>query len=197
LVRLAEGQARFAEREARIAEEDVREAANSEKRAERLAADAEHETRPEAKKELLAERDRLLAERDRLVADRPARVKNARVVSNSATSTYRDAAVAVASIPLDDPRAILAGVLIDNLISVGRFEDARSTIVLYPDTVRRMIALGAIAESQGRRGAAESARYWIYRDIPPEHRAELLRRVNNGILSAIEQNRSRDLNRVQ
>ncbi len=197
LVRLAEGQARFAEREARIAEEDGREAVNSAKRAERLAADAEHETRPEAKKELLAERDRMLAERDRLLADRPARVENARLTSNRATRTYRDAAVAVASIPLDDPRAILAGVLIDNLISVGRFEDARSTIVLYPDTARRMIALGAIAESQGRRGAAESARYWIYRDVPPEHRAELLRRVNNGILSAIESNRSRDLNRVQ
>ena len=197
LVRLAEGQARFADREARIADEDEREAVNSAKRAERLAADAEHETRPEAHKELLAERDRLLAERDRLLADRPARVENARVTRNRATSTYRDAAVAVASIPLDDPRAILAGVLIDNLISVGRFEDARSTIVLYPDTARRIVALGAIAESQGRRGAAESARDWINRDVPAEYRAELLRRVNNGILSAIEQNRSRDLNRVQ
>jgi hypothetical protein len=197
LVRLAEGQARFAEREARVAEEDAREAENSAKRAERLAADAENETRPEAKKELLAERDRLLAERDRMVADRPARLENARTISNHATTTYRDAAIAVASIPLDDPRAILAGVLIDNLISVGRFEDARATIVLYPDTARRMVALGAIAESQGRRGAAESARYWIHRDVPAEYRAELLRRVNNGILGAIKDNRSRDLNRVQ
>jgi hypothetical protein len=197
LVRLAEGLARFAEREARTAAEDVQEAENSAKHAEKLAADAEKETRAEPRKELLAERDRLLAERDRLLADRPARSEHARTATDLATRTYREAAVAVASIPLDDPRAILAGVLIDNLISVGRFEDARSTTVLYPDTARRMIALGAIAESQGRRGAAESARQWIARDVAPELRAELLRRVNNGILSAIEQNRSRDLNRVQ
>ena len=98
LVRVAEGQARFAEREARIAEEDTREAANSAKRAEKLAADAEHEARPEARKELLAERDRLVAEHDRLLADRPARVQNAKATSEGATKTYRDAALAVASI---------------------------------------------------------------------------------------------------
>ena len=197
LVRLAEGQARYADREARIADEDEREAANSAKRAEKLAQDAEHEPRTEARKELLAERDRLLGERDRLLADRPRRLESARVTNINATSTYRDAAEAVASIPLDDPRAILTGVLIDNLISVGRFEDARYSIVLYPDPSRRIVALGAIAESQGRRGAAESARSWIASEVPPEQRGELLRRVNNGILSAIEQNRSRDLNRVQ
>jgi hypothetical protein len=197
LVRLAEGQARFADREARIAEEDEREAANAAQKAAKLAEDAEREVRTEAKKELLDERDRVLAERDRLLADRPSRLENARTVSKNATGTFHEAAVAVASIPLDDPRAVLAGVLIDNLISVGRFEDARATVVLYPDMARRVIALGAIAESQGRRGAADSARAWINRDVPADYRPELLRRVNNGILSAIEQNRSRDLNRVQ
>ena len=110
-----------------------------------------------------------------------------------ATATYREAALAVAAIPLDDPRAILAGVLIDNLISVGRFEDARVTIVLYPDNGRRLVALGAIAESQGRRGAAETARTWIAREVPTQYQSELYRRVNAGILFAIEQNRSRDL----
>jgi hypothetical protein len=110
-----------------------------------------------------------------------------------ATITYREAAKAVASIPLDDPRAVLAGVLIDNLISVGRFEDARATIVLYPDTPRRLIALGAIAESQGWRGAADSARAWIARDMPPQYQSELLRRVNSGVMKAIKENRSRDL----
>jgi hypothetical protein len=110
-----------------------------------------------------------------------------------ATRTYREAARAVASIPLSDPRAVLAGVLIDNLISVGRFEDARASITLYPDVPRQVIALGSIAESQGRRGAAESARAWIERDVPAEYQAQLLRRVNNGVLTSIEQNRSRDL----
>jgi hypothetical protein len=197
LVRLAEGEARYADREARAADEGDREAADAERRAQKLAEDAEREVRTETKKEILDERDRLIAERDRLRTERPIRLANARKVGESATRTYHEAAMAVASIPLDDPRAVLAGVLIDNLISVGRFEDARATVVLYPDTARRVIALGAIAESQGRRGAAESARAWINRDIPSEYRAELLRRVNTGILSAIEQNRSRDLNRVQ
>lgn len=110
-----------------------------------------------------------------------------------ATATYQEAARAVASIPLDDPRAVLAGVLIDNLISVGRFEDARRMIVLYPDTSRRLIALGAIAESQGFRGASESAVQWILREVPEQHRPFLYRRLRFGMLAAIEQNRSRDL----
>jgi hypothetical protein len=117
----------------------------------------------------------------------------ARNDARGATATYHEAAEAVSSIPLDDPRAILTGVLIDNMISVGRFEDARATIVLYPDNARQMVALGAIAESQGRRGAAKSARDWISRDVPPEYRAQLYRRVTSGIMTAIEQNRSRDL----
>jgi len=110
-----------------------------------------------------------------------------------ATATYKEAALAVASIPLDDPRTVLAGVLIDNLIAVGRFEDARSSIALYPDVPHKLIALGAIAESQGRRGSAASALAWINRDVPPEYRSQLYRRVSNGVISAVEQNRSRDL----
>ncbi|SIO14854.1 hypothetical protein SAMN05444166_2706 [Singulisphaera sp. GP187] len=112
---------------------------------------------------------------------------------DGATATYHEAANAVSSIPLDDPRAILAGVLIDNLISVGRFEDARRLVVLYPDEPRRLIALGAIAESQGFRGASESAIEWIGKEIPKEHQPVLYRKLRFGILAAIEQNRSRDM----
>ncbi len=110
-----------------------------------------------------------------------------------ATQTYKEAAEAVASIPLDDPRAVLAGVLIDNLIAVGRFDDARASVDLYPDQARRMVALGSIAESQGRRGAAPSAIAWIERDVPPQYRSLLYRRVSNGVVSAIENSRTRDL----
>ena len=112
---------------------------------------------------------------------------------SGSTTTYREAAVAVASIPQDDPRAVLAGVLIDNLISVGRFEDARASIALYPDASRQLIALGAIAESQGRRGATRSALTWINQEVPGRYRSWLYRRVNNGVVAAIEDNRGKDL----
>jgi hypothetical protein len=112
---------------------------------------------------------------------------------NGATVTYREAATAVASIPLDDPRAVLAGVLIDDLIAVGRFEDARRSVPLYPDEARRLIALGAIAEAQGRRGAGASALKWIREEMSPEYQSLLYRKVNNGLVSAIESNRSREL----
>jgi hypothetical protein len=110
-----------------------------------------------------------------------------------ATFTYREAALAVASIPLDDPRSVLAGVLIDSLISVGRFEDARRSIALYSDGANRLIALGAVAESQGLRGRADQANAWIAREVPPAQRPELYRRVIQGTLKAIEQNRSHEL----
>jgi len=124
---------------------------------------------------------------------RIAEIQARRSDPDGATQTYHEAAEAVASIPLDDPRAILAGVLIDNLISVGRFDDARSVVTLYPDVARRMVALGAVAESQGFRGAAGSAVEWIKRDVPEEYRPVLYRKLRFGTLSAIEQNRSRDL----
>lgn len=122
-----------------------------------------------------------------------AEVQARRNDAQGATATYREAAEAVASIPLDDPRAVLAGVLIDNLIAVGRFDDARASVKLYSDNPHRLIALGAIAESQGRRGAAASALAWIDRDVPPEYRSQLYRRVSNGVVAAVESNRSRDL----
>jgi hypothetical protein len=114
-----------------------------------------------------------------------------------ATATYHEAAEAVASMPLEDPRGILAGVLIDSLISLGRFEDARRTVVLLPDESRRVVALGAIAESQGFRGAFDTALEWINREVPPAHRSFLLRKLEFGKLAAIEQNRSRDMSNRQ
>jgi hypothetical protein len=110
-----------------------------------------------------------------------------------ATSTYQEATQSVASIPLQDPRMILTGVLIDNLISVGRFEDARAVTTLYNDPSKRMVALGAIAESQGFRGASQTAVEWIAREVPAEIRPYLYRKLRFGMLAAIEQNRSRDL----
>ena len=111
---------------------------------------------------------------------------------SQATVTYAEAAEAVACIPLEDPRAILASVLIDSLISVGRFEDARACVPFYPDNVRRLNALGTIAESQGERRLAESALAWIERDAPASIRDQLRLRVNEGQLKAFEKGRRAD-----
>jgi hypothetical protein len=113
--------------------------------------------------------------------------------SQGATQTYSDAARSVASIPAEGPRIILTGVLLDNMISVGRFDDAKASIGLYEDRPHQLNALGAIAESQGRRGRADEARAWITREIPPQERSILYRRVSSGIISAIENSRSKDI----
>jgi hypothetical protein len=192
LVRLAEAQARLADREQQIAEEHARIADDDQRQADQFAKLAEGTTSSSDREKHQKDRAEKLADRDARLKDREVRLAVSSRLSQDATPTYREAAVAVASIPLDDPRAVLAGVLIDNLISVGRFEDARSTIILYPDNARRLIALGAIAESQGRRGAADSARAWIMRDVPSEYRSQLLRKVNTGILWSIEQSRGHE-----
>jgi hypothetical protein len=117
--------------------------------------------------------------------------------NKEATATYREVAETVAAIPQQDPRTILTGVLIDSLVTVGRFDDARACVVNYPDYSNKIIALGAIAESQGSRGLADSARAWIAREGPPEYRPYLYRRVNDGILASVDRNRSNELtNRV-
>jgi hypothetical protein len=113
--------------------------------------------------------------------------------NKDATSTYREVAETVAAIPQQDPRVILTGVLIDSLVSVGRFDDARACIVTYPDYSNKILALGAIAESQGSRGLAESARAWIKREAPQEYRPYLYRRVNDGILAAVDKNHATEL----
>ena len=66
-----------------------------------------------------------------------------------ATDVYAEAARTVASIPIADLRGTLTDVLIESLITSGRFPDARRCIVFYPDDVDRLEALGAVAESDG------------------------------------------------
>ena len=109
-----------------------------------------------------------------------------------ATAAYEEAARAVTLIPQEDPRETLVGVLIDSLISFGRFDDARACVPLYSFRSRQLTALLAVAESQGRRNLAESARQWIATE-DPAFRPLLYRKVNDGILAAIEQNRSKNL----
>ncbi len=112
--------------------------------------------------------------------------------NKAASTAYELAAEAVASVTQEGLRGVLAGFLVDSLIATGRFEDARACIGLYPENSQRLVALGAIAESQGRRGLAESARKWISTDIPEQYRPTLYRRVTAGVLWAMEQNRGRD-----
>jgi hypothetical protein len=111
----------------------------------------------------------------------------------AATAAYQAAAEAVASIPQDGLRGVIAGILVDSLIAVGRFDDARACTVIHPDEAERFVELGAIAESQGRRGAADAARRWIATEAPAGYRSALYRRVVAGVLWSVEQNRSRDL----
>ena len=107
--------------------------------------------------------------------------------NDGATASYEEAAKAVATVQQDGLRGVLAGFVVDSLIASGRFQDARECIVLYPDQAQRLVALGAIAESQGRRGGADEARKWIAAEIPEEFRPTLYRRVTTGVLTAIEQ----------
>jgi hypothetical protein len=113
--------------------------------------------------------------------------------SQTATVAYEQAAQAVAAVQQEGLRGVLAGILIDSLIATGRFDDARACVVLYPDESSRLVALGAVAESQGMRGAAESARRWIANEMPAALRPALYRRVTTGILAAAETNRTGDL----
>jgi hypothetical protein len=105
--------------------------------------------------------------------------------ASAATKTYAEAAEAISKVERIGLRGVLTGYLVDSLISNGRFEDARACLVLYPTRSERFVALGAIAESQGRRGAADSALEWIAREAPPEYKSALYRRVNNGVMTAI------------
>ena len=113
-----------------------------------------------------------------------------RDLQRDATATYTEASRAVASINLDDPRMVLGGILIDSLISTGRFDDARASITLLPQAAFRRTALGAIAESQGRRGLADSAMAWIEQEPNAEIRSMLRRRVSDGMLATVEQFRT-------
>lgn len=113
-------------------------------------------------------------------------------LNEQATQTYTDVARAVSEIRQMGLRGVGVGFLVDSLISVGRFDDARACIALYPERYQQFVALGAVAESQGRRGDAAAAREWIARETPDSYKPTLYRRVTRGALSAIEQNRSQE-----
>ncbi len=119
-----------------------------------------------------------------------AEAQSRRDLQKEATASYVEAATSVASINLEDPRMVLGGILIDSLISMGRFDDARASITLLPNALRRQAALGAIAESQGRRGLSDSAMAWINREPNPEDRSLFRRRVTDGMLATVEQYRT-------
>lgn len=117
---------------------------------------------------------------------------SSRRLNYEATQTYTDVARAVSEIRQLGLRGVGVGFLVDSLISVGRFDDARACVALYPERYQQFVALGAIAESQGRRGDAAAAREWIARETPDSYKPTLYRRVTRGVLSAIEQNRSQE-----
>lgn len=112
-----------------------------------------------------------------------------------ATRTYAEVAQAIDSDPNVDARETLVGVLIDSLISFGRFDDARACTGLYSNPANPPIALAAVAESQGRRNLVDSARKWIAAEPSPALRSLLYRRLNDGVLFSVEQRRSADLSR--
>jgi len=112
--------------------------------------------------------------------------------NDAATLSYGQAAEAVAAIPNHGLRGVLSGILVDSLISTGRFEDARACVALYPTDSEKFVAMGAIAESLGTRRMNEEARRWIDNDVPPEYRSTLYRRLSNGMLRAITEERAKD-----
>jgi hypothetical protein len=125
------------------------------------------------------------------VAERLAR----RGLSPEATKVYEEVAQTITTIPVDDTRGVLAGVLIDSLIAVGQFDDARTAVVLLHNPQRQAFALGAVAESQGRRGLASSAMVWIRQQPNSEVQAYLTRRVADGVLNGIDQLRTQAISR--
>jgi hypothetical protein len=107
-----------------------------------------------------------------------------------ATSTYREAVTAVASIPLPDPRVTFGGILMDSLLAVGRFKDARATALLVQDPQLRLRALGAVARSMGERGLVEKAAEWIDGEPDQVVRDRLRRELNEGVDLWIQKYRS-------
>lgn len=112
--------------------------------------------------------------------------------NDAATRSYNGAAQAVASIPDHGLRGVLAGILVDSLISTGRFEDGRASVALYPTDSQKFIAMGAIAESMGARRMNEEARAWIDNEVPAQYRPTLYRRLSNGALRAITEERAKE-----
>lgn len=125
------------------------------------------------------------------VAERLAR----RGLTPEATKVYEEVATTISTIPIDDTRSVLAGVLIDSLIAVGQFDDARIATRMLNNPQRQVFALGSVAESQGRRGLAASAMIWIRDEPNREAQSYLTRRVADGVLNGIDQLRTQAISR--
>jgi hypothetical protein len=110
------------------------------------------------------------------------------------TAAFSDAALAVASIRGTDPRISFGNILIDSLISAGRFRDARQAVGLLPTERSRTHALGAVARSMGERGKSDEAFQWINSEAPEPIRGFLKRAVNDGLLRALERSRLDQMN---
>jgi hypothetical protein len=115
----------------------------------------------------------------------------ARPLDLAATPAYEESARSVAAIRETGPRNNITFLLVDSLTSVGRFRDARAAVALASTEQQRYALLAQVAESQGRRGLADEARAWIAREVPPQYRDRLNRHVQQGVLTSLEQARSR------
>lgn len=105
-----------------------------------------------------------------------------------ATEAFIETAQAAAAVKEESVRHVVAGDLVDRLIALGRFRDARMATYLYGDDESRMRALGAVAENQARRGRPNQAIAWINAEIAPENRSVLIKRVQDGTVQSIQSN---------
>jgi hypothetical protein len=107
-----------------------------------------------------------------------------------ATKIFQECAQAIATIPNDDPRNIAVGYLLQVLVSLGRFDDAKATAEMYNDPVLKRLGLGAVAESMGRRGLGKEAREWIKTIQDNDIQSYLTRRIADGEIYAIRQSQA-------
>jgi len=108
--------------------------------------------------------------------------------TEQATEVFVETAQTAAAVKEESVRHVVAGDLVDRLIALGRFRDARMATYLYGEDESRMKALGAIAENQARRGGPNQAVAWINAEIAPEHRSVLIKRVQDGAVQSIQSN---------
>lgn len=105
-----------------------------------------------------------------------------------ATQVFDETAQVASAVKEESVRHVVAGDLVDRLIALGRFRDARMATYLYGDDDSRMKALGAVAENQARRGRPNQAIDWINTEIAPEFRSVLIKRVQDGTVQSLQSN---------
>ena len=74
--------------------------------------------------------------------------------------------------------------LIESLIRTGRFEDARRSVILYPEGPKRTESLGLVAWEMGVRGLVAEAMAWIEKEATGPLKSYLKRRVIEGASEA-------------